>query len=138
MVGQILDTTFENIYSKYFTFGGSILINFDQPGSHYSEDFSLTPFARMYFLETNEFGAKGFFAESFVKYISGTYYLNSYQNEYSVKYNVPSIGISLGKKWINNSGFILELLVGFGRNFGASGANPSVNFRGDMNFGYRF
>lgn len=137
LAGPILEGTYEYIYTKDFTFGSSILINFDNE-SHYSEDFSITPFARMYFQETKEFGAKGFFAEGFVKYISGTYYPYSFYNEYSKKYNVPSIGISLGKKWINNSGFVLETLVGFGRNLGSSENAPSANFRGDLNFGYRF
>ena len=60
LAGAIFEGTYEYIQNKDFTFGASVLYNFDQDND-YPEDFSITPFARFYFQETKEYGAKGFF-----------------------------------------------------------------------------
>jgi len=135
--GTIFEGTYEYIQSKDFTYGSSILINFDAKGNDYPEDFSLTPFARFYFQESKEYGAKGFFVEGFGKYSSGTF--NKYTDDVEpTKYSAASLGIALGKKWINNSGFVFEILVGAGRTLGNSDVAPDASFRGDLNIGYRF
>lgn len=134
--GSIFEVTYEYIQTKDFTFGSSVLVNFDQ-GNDYPEDFSITPFARFYFQETKEYGAKGFFVEGFGKFSSGVY--NQYFfNDDTEKYNAAALGLSIGKKWINNSGFVFEILVGAGRNLGNSDIAPDATFRGDFNIGYRF
>jgi hypothetical protein len=135
LAGSILEGTYEYIQTKDFTFGSSLLVNFDKKND-YLEDFAITPFARFYFQESKEFGAKGFFVEGFGKYSSGrkTYFLNDSQ----LKYNATSIGLSLGKKWINNSGFVFEPLLGFGRVLGKSENAPDATFRFDLFIGYRF
>ena len=133
IAGEILEFTYEYINSKNFSFGSSVLVNFDNE-SGYSENFSLTPFARMYFQESQEYGAKGFFVEAFLKYISRKDYY--YGN--STNYNTGSYGLSLGKKWINSSGFVFETLIGFGRNTTKATNMPDASFRGDLFIGYRF
>ncbi len=136
----IFEGTYEYIYSKDFSFGSSILISLNSK-DYYNEEFSLTPFARFYFQETKEYGAKGFFFEGFAKYFSGK---NDVSDNYRMrgivpqKFNSIAIGFSLGKKWINSSGFVLELLGGVGRTLGNSEFQPDAVFRGDLNFGYRF
>jgi hypothetical protein len=135
--GGIFEATYEYIYSKDFTFGSSILLNFDSTND-YPEDFSLTPFARFYFQETKEFGAKGFFVEGFAKYISGQYDPYLFGSSQNLKYNVASIGLGLGKKWINRSGFVFEPMIGVGRNIGQPSGAPDASFRGDLYIGYRF
>lgn len=144
--GSILEGTYEYIYSKDFTYGISGLINLDN-GTDYPEDFSITPFARFYFQETKEYGAKGFFVEGFAKYLKGTVsedlYIYDNQGNYigqtnKQNYNSGSVGLSLGKKWINNSGFVFEILFGVGRNIAKSEFAPDASFRGDFNIGYRF
>ncbi|WP_298155163.1 hypothetical protein [Flavobacterium sp.] len=137
LAGPIFEGTYEYIQSKDFTYGVSLLGNLDS-GNDYYEDFSVTPFARFYFQETKEFGAKGFFVEGFAKYSSGRNTTDDYYDSNSVKYNAAALGLSLGKKWINRTGFVFEVLVGVGRTLGNSDAMPDAIFRGDLNLGYRF
>lgn len=149
LAGPIFEGTYEYIQSKDFTFGGSLLVNLNTH-TEYPEDFSLTPFVRFYFQESKEYGAKGFFVEGFGKYTSGKdYYNNSYDysidsygnyiyQEKVIKYNVASIGLALGKKWVNSSGFVFEILGGVSRTLGNSNNIPNALFRGDFNIGYRF
>ena len=134
--GGIFEVTYEHIQNKNFTYGSSVLLNFDK-GNSYPENFSITPFARMYFQESKEYGAKGFFVEVFIKYISGNtnYY---FENQPKTTFNTGSYGLSLGKKWINSSGFVFEALVGFGRNTSKVNTIADVSFRGDLFVGYRF
>ena len=138
IAGPIFEGTYEYIYSKDFTFGSSVLMNLNTD-SDYSEDFSLTPFARFYFQESKEYGAYGFFVEGFAKYYSGKYVsIYIYNEADEKKFSAAALGLSLGKKWVNNSGFVLELLVGVGRTIGNSNNAPEAVFRGDLNIGYRF
>ena len=143
LAGPIFEGTYEYIHSKNFTYGSSILINLDNKND-YPEDFSITPFARFYFQETKEYGARGFFVEGFGKFMTGkntvNYYSYDYTNYYSEekKYTVGALGLSLGKKWVNSSGFVFELLFGAGRTIGGNDAVPGAVFRGDLNIGYRF
>ena len=135
LAGPILETTYEHIYSKNFTFGTSLLVNLKK-NNDYPEDFSVTPFVRFYFQESKEYGAKGFFVEGFGKYSSG-YNTLSFSGD-APKYSAGALGLSLGKKWINTSGFVFELLTGLGRVLGNSSTAPDVLFRGDLFVGYRF
>jgi hypothetical protein len=143
LAGGIIEGTYEYIYNEDFTFGASILGNLDSGGNDYPENFSITPFARFYFNESREYGAKGFFVEGFAKYLTGkqtTYYYTGDGTEYDIKENFSggAAGISLGWKWINRSGFVFELLVGGGRVFSGDDNAPDAVFRGDFNLGYRF
>ncbi len=141
LAGPIFEGTYEYIYSKDFTFGSSILVDFQRQNDWY-ENFSITPFARFYFQETKEYGAQGFFVEGFGKIATGDdYYIEYYNsdNTYeSKKFTVGVIGLSLGKKWINHSGFVFETLIGVGRTLSSSDTAPDAFFRGDLSIGYRF
>lgn len=137
LAGPIFEGTYEYIYSKDFTFGSSLLANLQNKSSYY-EDFSITPFARFYFQESKEYGAQGFLVEGFIKYYSGNKYVYYYNLEENKNYNATAIGLSLGKKWVNNSGFVFEILAGVGRTLGSSTIVPDAVFRGDLNIGYRF
>ncbi|MEE1899135.1 hypothetical protein V1389_12345 [Flavobacterium rakeshii] len=143
LAGAIAEGTYEYVQSKDFSFGASVLYNFDQDND-YPEDFSITPFARFYFQESKEYGAKGFFVEGFGKYVMGhsnetTYDPNAgYSYTRKEDFNVGAVGLALGKKWINKSGFVLELLLGAGRTLGGNEYAPDAFFRGDLNIGYRF
>ncbi len=139
LAGPIFEGTYEYIYSKDFTFGSSILVDF-QNENVWDENFSLTPFARFYFQESKEYGAKGFFVEGFAKLALGKNELYSEinSNYESEKFTAGALGLSLGKKWINHSGFVFESLIGFGRSIGNTNNSPDVFFRGDLSIGYRF
>ncbi|MFP5437429.1 MAG: hypothetical protein ACLGH8_06585 [Bacteroidia bacterium] len=149
--GGIAEVTYERIHSDDFTYGVSLLGNLDSKGNSYLEDFSVTPFARMYFTEPKHYGARGFFVEGFGKFISGkdtqevediVYTADAYQyyNYYEKRrsYTAASVGIAIGWKWINRSGFVFEITGGAGRNLGGNSNMPNASFRGDFNLGYRF
>ncbi|QYJ68844.1 hypothetical protein [Flavobacterium litorale] len=143
LAGPIFEGTYEYIHTRDFTFGSSVLYSFID-GEDYPENFSITPFARFYFQESKEYGAQGFFVEGFLKYVNGTDFDNRYfpeDNSYrdvERDFNTAAVGLSLGKKWINNTGFVFEILIGGGRNFAGDDFAPDAVFRGDFNIGYRF
>ncbi len=135
--GPILEGTYEYIYSKDFTYGTSVLVSLDSK-NYYEEEFSITPFARFYFQETKEYGAQGFFVEGFAKYLSGKYSPDLFFiTNIPKSYTAGALGLGLGKKWFNSSGFVFEVLVGVGRTIGG-GDQPDAIFRGDIGLGYRF
>lgn len=135
LAGAVLELTYEHIQTKDFTYGSSILINFDS-NNGYNETFSVTPFARFYFQETKEYGAYGFFVEGFAKVVTGNH--RELISNVQKNYTSGGFGISVGKKWVNNSGFVMEVLIGGARGFGDGSSAPSGYFRGDVNIGYRF
>jgi hypothetical protein len=137
LAGPILEGTYEYIYSKDFTFGSSILVSLDE-SDYYNEEFSITPFARFYFQETKEYGAQGFFVEGFAKYFSGKYDQYNLFGSAPKEFSAAALGIGVGKKWINSSGFVFETLIGFGRTLGGADYKPEAVFRGDLSIGYRF
>jgi hypothetical protein len=139
LAGPIFEGTYEYIYSKDFTFGSSMLIDL-QKDNAWDENFSLTPFARFYFQETKEYGAKGFFAEGFLKIAAGEteLYEELSLNNTAEKFTAAALGLSVGRKWVNHSGFVFETLIGLGRTLGNSDHAPDVFFRGDLSLGYRF
>lgn len=138
LAGPIFEGTYEYIYSKDFTYGTSLLINLNS-GNDYNEDFSITPFARFYFQETKEYGAKGFFVEGFAKYSTGEYREWDWDNNNeSNNYSAVALGLSVGRKWINASGFVFEPLLGVGRTLGSGNNTPEAFLRFDFFIGYRF
>jgi hypothetical protein len=138
LAGPVFEGTYEYIYSKDFTFGSSVLIDLQQENV-WDENFSITPFARFYFQETKEYGAKGFFAEGFLKIATGENELyEELFSDNSKSFTAAALGLSVGRKWVNHSGFVFETLIGFGRTLGNSVHAPDVFFRGDVSLGYRF
>jgi len=132
IAGSIFETSYEYVKSNNSGFGVSLLVNFDKDND-YPEDFSITPFYRMYFFNREDYGAKGFFVEGFGKYVSGD---ESFSDQ-TEEYNDFSLGMSLGKKWVNSNGFVFELLVGVGRTLGGDTGHDAY-FRGGLFVGYRF
>ena len=135
LAGVILEGTYEYIKNEDLTFGVSILGNLDTEND-YPEDFAVTPFVRFYFQETKQYGANGFFVEGFGKYSVGKY--NGDYMGVEEDYSAPAIGLALGKKWVNKTGFVFEILAGAGRTLGNTDSAPEATFRGDFNIGYRF
>ena len=136
LAGPILEVTYEYIQSKDFTYGSSFLLSLNE-NSDFNEKVSLTPFVRFYFQETKEYGAYGFFVEGFLKLASGNYQRDLF-NRTKVDYTSGGVGLCVGKKWINNSGFVFETLIGGARGFGDGITAPTGYIRGDLFIGYRF
>ncbi len=142
----IFETSYEYIKDSNQGFGASLLINFDT-GNEYLENYSITPFYRMYFQTYEDYGAKGFFVEGFTSFFGG-----DNEDEYSFepdfsggsstfiegnKFFDISIGLALGKKWINSAGFVFEIKAGAGRNL-LGNSDYDALFKGDFYIGYRF
>lgn len=136
--GGIIEGAYEYVLDSNQGFGAYALINFDS-GNDYIENYSLTPFYRMYFQTNEDYGAKGFFVEGFTSFFSSDFDLeDSFNGEYNTKdvFDI-SIGLALGKKWINTAGFVFEIKLGAGRNL-LDNANFDALFKGDFYIGYRF
>ena len=131
LAGQF-NATYEYLYSKDLTYGSSILIG----SSNDLESFSITPFARFYFQETKEYGAHGFFVEGFAKYLTGK--SGIFEVGYTKHFSAIALGLSVGKKWVNTSGFVVETLLGAGRVISGTTDRPDIVLRGDLFIGYRF
>lgn len=128
IAGPILETNYEYVFNRNSGAGISILFNLNTE-NEYPENFSVAPFYRFYFLNKQDYGANGFFVEGFGKVASGS--------EEDFNFTDASLGMSLGKKWINSSGFVFEALLGASRSLGGN-SEYEVYFRGGLFVGYRF
>ncbi len=136
IAGTILEGTYEYVGNKNSGMGISLLVNLDSD-NEYPENFSLSPFYRMYFFNRQDYGAKGFFVEGFGKLATGeeTTMFDDFNDKEN--YTDFSLGMSLGKKWVNSNGFVFEILVGVSRSLGGNPGREAY-FRGGLFVGYRF
>ncbi|MDA8588976.1 hypothetical protein N9L00_02025 [Flavobacteriaceae bacterium] len=96
-------------------FGATMFINFNgELGDEWNDKFAITPYYRFYFLESQDYGGYGIFAEIFTKF--STAKIKNYANLKSKSYTDISPGLAVGRKWINRKGFTFELMFGVGRN----------------------
>lgn len=135
LAGPIAEVSYEFVKNENSGYGISILANIGS--NSYSENFSVTPFYRIYFFNKQDYGAKGFFVEGFGKLSTGDdKYI--YENNNEADSNTDfSLGMSLGKKWVNKNGFVFEILIGASRALGGNDAGPDAYFRGGLFVGYR-
>lgn len=142
-----LNPRYEYILGRFSGVGIDLFISIedDDEFDDYSdyESFSLTPYYRQYFFSKEDYGAKGFYAEGFVKFFTfDQRIVNSINDSVSQKnYFETSIGAGIGWKWISQSGFLVDLGFGVGRNLGlpsSDGIGQEVQARGGLNFGWRF
>ncbi len=141
---------YEYILGRYSGVGVDLFIPIgnenDLDFSEY-ESFSLTPYYRQYFFSKEDYGAKGFYGEGFVKFFTfesvnglrqpdGSF-SNSTENIFET-----AIGVGIGWKWVSDSGFLIDLGLGLGRNLGLADDpfdfNNDLQLRGGLNFGWRF
>ena len=110
-----VDLAYERLTNNNFGYGVSV---YSGKSLAPDNEFSISPFARIYLGENDKLGANGFFVEGAGKFSK----------------NVGA-GLSIGKKWVHKSGFIFETLLGLGRDFKSG---QDVYPRGDLFIGYRF
>ena len=96
-------------------YGVSLFANFGEDDTNY-QNFALTPYYRFYFLNRKDFGAGGMFVEVFSSFSSANFQGYQYENKDKDEFQF-SMGIALGKKWVNRNGFSFEAFAGFGRYF---------------------
>ena len=145
LVFPAFNPRYEYAANKYSSIGADLNINFDNSlNSEVIEKFSFSPYYRQYFFSKEDFGAKGFYGEGFLKFYtyesSDYFYDNSVEQQDFKSYFESAIGTSVGWKWVSNTGFIIDLNIGFGRNFGLSNEGFLREFTGrfGINFGWRF
>lgn len=140
IAGPILDLEYERVLTGYSSLGGNMVVNLDNDDDFYN--FSVSPFFRMYFTQSREFGSKGFFAQAFMGYYTGKDYDYNYDfpyTEYEEKtWNSFGAGLSIGSKWVNKQGFVFQLVIGIGRNIIGDDFADDIIFQGDAYLGYRF
>lgn len=141
---------YEYVLGRYSGVGADLFIAIDDDDIEFDtyEKISLTPYYRQYFFSKEDYGAKGFYGEGFLKLytyeISDDFFdINgNFQEGSSESYFETAIGVGIGWKWVSDSGFLIDLGFGLGRNLGI--ANDDTNFntdlrvRGGLNFGWRF
>ena len=117
---QALTLGYEKNRNSSTAYGATMFINFDTDlGSEWNDKFAITPYYRFYFLESQDYGGYGVFAEIFTKFSSAK--IENYTDVKSPiirdeSYTDISPGLAVGRKWINRKGFTFELMFGVGRN----------------------
>lgn len=136
LAGPIFEGTYEYVKNRNMGYGASLLVNFNS-GNDYFENLSITPFFRMYFDRDEQYGAKGFFVESFLSLYSGDDDFDYNGDNIDQSYFDTALGFALGQKWINSSGFVFEVKLGVGRNLLGEAPFEAI-LKGDFSIGYRF
>lgn len=136
---------YEYILNKHSSIGADLNINFDDDnGSEILEKFSFSPFYRQYFFSKEDYGAKGFYGEAFIKFYTyeDDIRYDVYTNEIAdaENYFETAIGVGIGWKWVSNSGFFIDLSGGLGRNLGFASGPSERELAGKfgLNFGWQF
>ena len=122
LVFPALTIAYEKSNNSNSGFGATLFINLDDGNSLLDDPIILTPYYRFYFLQTEDFGGNGIFAEIFTQLSSSKI----------------APGFAIGKKWINRKGFTFELLAGVGRNLLSDGDNDEAVARLGVSIGKRF
>jgi len=142
-----LNPRYEYILGRYSGVGADLFISIDNDDEYddYSdyESFSITPYYRQYFFSKEDYGAKGFYAEGFIKFFTfnESVFNNVNDSVTQESFFDTSIGVGIGWKWISQSGFLVDLGFGVGRNLGlpdGDNLGNEVQIRGGLNFGWRF
>ena len=125
LIFPALTIGYEKINNSSSGFGTTLFLNLggkDTTGDVFSDKFALTPYYRFYFLQSEDFGGYGIFAEIFTRFSSGKYRAYNVLGGSSKITNYFDIapGLAVGRKWINRKGFTFELLFGVGRNITSS------------------
>lgn len=132
-------------YALSYSSGIGALTKIDLSGEDvdFTAKFVLQPYYRQYFYQKQDFGINGVFIEGCLRYAVGKAYTYD-DSEFpypiepnEVHWHSAGIGFSLGKKWINQNGFLFEALIGGGRYLAATDG-PEGFFNGGLVVGYRF
>ena len=138
IVHPAISLIYERIVDESNGYGVSIFANLGDHDATY-QNFSLTPYYRFYFLNRKDYGASGLFVEAFTSFSSVDFDKNKDTNSNKFQF---SMGVALGKKWVNLNGFTFELFAGVGRYFVDNGADdhdrPEAHGRFGISIGKRF
>lgn len=142
IVHPALSISYERLVNDSNGYGVSLFANFGDLGATY-QNFSITPYYRFYFLNRKDYGASGLFVEAFSSFSSVDFQDYWYDSNQTDKNEFQfSMGVALGKKWVNRSGFTFELFAGVGRYFIDNSTenyyHPEAHGRVGISIGKRF
>ena len=145
LVFPALSVGYEKINDSSTAFGTTLFINLGGEDSDWNDNFAITPYYRFYFLQSEDYGGYGVFAEVFTKFAFGDAEVYNEISNTSVDENYfdMALGLAVGRKWINRKGFTLETLFGVGRNLffdeeSDSGDRSAASARFNISIGKRF
>ena len=129
LVFPALSVGYEKVNNSSTAFGSTLFLNLGGNDSDWNDNFAITPYYRFYFLESEDYGGYGVFAEVFTKFAFGE---AEVYNENSNTYNEDNyfdmaLGLAVGRKWINRNGYTLETLLGVGRNLFYDDSSDSID-----------
>ncbi|PCH77019.1 MAG: hypothetical protein COB98_04675 [Flavobacteriaceae bacterium] len=136
---KTVEVSYEKYISNQSSIGLSVLFNLEKKSSdfRYNEERMLSPFFRHYFSRN---GAWNMFGEVFFGLNSGEKELKaeteSKEKQYQ-SYTDGALGLAIGSKYISETGFVVDIYGGLGRNL-FSDDSPVVVPRVGINIGYRF
>ena len=145
LVFPALSVGYEKINDSSTAFGTTLFINLGGEDSDWNDNLAITPYYRFYFLQSEDYGGYGVFAEVFTKFAFGDAEVYNDISNTSVDENYfdMALGLAVGRKWINRKGFTLETLFGVGRNLffdeeSDSGNRSAASARFNISIGKRF
>ncbi|WP_443939251.1 hypothetical protein [Pedobacter sp. MW01-1-1] len=145
LIDPAFNPRYEYVLNKYSAIGADLNISFNNTKeSEIYDKFSFSPYYRQYFFSKEDYGAKGFYGEGFLKFYTyettNSFYNGNVISSNTNTYFETAIGVGIGWKWVSNSGFLIDLNGGFGRNLGFSTDIDKQDFTGKfgLNFGWQF
>lgn len=140
IVHPALSLSYERLVNESNGYGISIFANFGDEDTTY-QNFNITPYYRFYFLNRKDYGASGLFVEAFSSFSSVNFDDGWNETETGNEFQF-SMGVGLGKKWVNRNGFTFEILAGVGRYFidrdTDNYSHPEAHGRIGLSIGKRF
>jgi hypothetical protein len=136
LVIRSLEFSYESYMNKESSYGISLLFNLEdqEVDFRYNENVIITPYFRNYFTLDAQWNL---FGEAFLSINSGKINVITVNNSELQKYTDTALGIAVGTKYISDSGLVIDIYAGAGRNlFGSIG--PVVVPRAGLNIGWRF
>jgi hypothetical protein len=119
LVFPALSVGYEKVNNSSTAFGTTLFLNLGGEDSNWNDNLAITPYYRFYFLQSEDYGGYGIFAEVFTKFKFGAAEVETSSSSGDLveeNYFDIALGMAVGRKWINRKGFTLETLFGVGRN----------------------
>ena len=146
LVFPALSVGYEKVNDSSSAFGTTLFLNLGGEDSDWNDNLAITPYYRFYFLQSEDYGGYGIFAEVFTKFKFGAAEVGTSSPSGDLveeNYFDMALGLAVGRKWINRKGFTLETLVGVGRNLfydedSDSSQRSSASARFNISVGKRF
>ena len=145
LVFPALSVGYEKVNDSSSAFGTTLFLNLGGEDSDWNDNLAITPYYRFYFLQSEDYGGYGIFAEVFTKFAFGAAEVGTSSTGGGVEENYfdMALGLAVGRKWINRKGFTLETLFGVGRNLfydedSDSSQRSPASVRFNISLGKRF